>query len=122
MHSTAVPSPRAEDSGNLCADWGIPTLLSIYQKTWGLGPTGLGDWGVRSGVDGATAMAVGGDLVGTTSPLLKTVFLKTVLESEEGVMHKIEQIVREFRVVRFCVGARSISKLQRVRNFERTHH
>lgn len=117
MHSTAVPSPRAEDSGNLFADWGISALLSIYQKTWGLGPTGIGDWGVRSGVDGATAMAVGGDLVGTTSPLLKT-----VLESEKGVMHKIEQIVREFRVVRFCVGARSISKLQRVRNFERTHH
>lgn len=36
-------------------------------------------------------------------------------------MHKIEQTVREFRVVMFCVGARSSSELQRVRNFERTH-
>lgn len=116
MHSSTVPSPQVDtpDPGNLFADWGIPMLLSIRRRSWMPGTTVAGGWEVRSGREGAKAIAVG-SFVGMISPF------RAVLGSERNVRHKIEQTVRAFRFAMLCVGVRSISERQRVRNFERTH-
>ena len=88
--------------------WGIPTVeclqtairLQPDYQVWASG-------GVRSGVDGAKALAMGAQMVGIAQPILKAVL--NGAESLDRVMRTFEF---ELRVAMFCTGASSISKLR----------
>jgi isopentenyl-diphosphate delta-isomerase len=110
----AARSSEAE-TGELFADWGIPTPLAIRRLRKIRGLTIIGSGGVRNGVDMAKAIASGADLVGLACP-----FLRAASEGEEEVVERVRQIVRELKVCMFCVGARTVKELQSVRLHRRS--
>ena len=101
--------------GDLYAEWGIPTPISIQQVSHVEGVTTIGSGGVRSGLDAAKAIALGADLVGFASP-----FLQPAIESEESVVRVIKRLIHELKVAMFCVGARSIGELKEAPLFHRS--
>ena len=101
--------------GDLYAEWGIPTPVSIHQVARIPGVTTIGSGGVRSGLDAAKAIALGADLVGFASP-----FLQPAIESAEAVQHTIKRILRELKVAMFCVGARTIEELKEAPLYQRS--
>jgi isopentenyl-diphosphate delta-isomerase len=107
-----IEAARARDAsiGELFADWGIPTPLAIQQLRKVSGLTIIGSGGVRHGVDVAKAIALGADLTGMAYP-----FLQAADHSVDRVVEKIERTIRELRICMFCVGARTVEELQRVR-------
>ncbi len=97
------------------AGWGIPTAESI-RLVRGVAP-GLpliASGGVRSGVDVAKALALGADLAGIATPLLKSAD-----ESAERALSFIEEVVEELRIAMFCAGIGSIKALKGTPNLKR---
>lgn len=105
-----IEAARAQDPelGELFAGWGIPTPESIAQVSKIDSVTVIGSGGIRSGLDVAKAIALGADLAGLASP-----FLKPAMESPEAVIKTIEEITQALRITMFCVGAKSIKKLNK---------
>lgn len=105
-----IEAARAQDLelGELFAGWGIPTPESIAQVSKIDSVTVIGSGGIRSGLDVAKAIALGADLAGLASP-----FLKPAMESPEAVIKTIEEITQALRITMFCVGAKSIKKLNK---------
>ncbi|MEM8998200.1 MAG: type 2 isopentenyl-diphosphate Delta-isomerase [Acidobacteriota bacterium] len=106
-----IEAARADDRslGELFADWGVPTPISIRQ----LAAAGdeafvIGSGGVRSGVDVAKAIALGAGLVGMAQP-----FLRAAMVSTEAVVEAIERTERELRIAMFCSGAADLGALAR---------
>jgi isopentenyl-diphosphate delta-isomerase len=71
--------------------------------------TVIGSGGLRGGIDAAKAIALGADLVGLAYP-----FLRAAVESAEAVERLAARVVRELKIAMFCLGARTVSDLQRV--------
>jgi isopentenyl-diphosphate delta-isomerase len=103
------------DSGELFADWGIPTPLAIRRLRKLSGLTIIGSGGVRNGLDMAKAIASGADLVGVACP-----FLHAAGDSKERVVERVHRMVRELRISMFCVGAGDVKELQDVRLHRRS--
>jgi isopentenyl-diphosphate delta-isomerase len=106
-----IEARRAGDVeiGEMFADWGIPTPVSIREVAVLPDVTVIGSGGIRSGVDAAKAIALGAHLVGIAYP-----FLGPATESAEAVTRKVGRIVDELRIAMLCVGARTIDELRRV--------
>jgi isopentenyl-diphosphate delta-isomerase len=106
-----IEARRAGDVeiGEMFADWGIPTPVSIREVAALPDVTVIGSGGIRSGVDAAKAIALGAHLVGMAYP-----FLGPATESAEAVTRKVGRIVDELRIAMLCVGARTIDELRRV--------
>ncbi len=96
------------DIGELFADWGEPTPLSIRQLSAIPGATVIGSGGVRNGLDAAKAIAFGADLVG-----LAQRFLEAANESAEAVVARAARVVRELEIAMFCAGAADLTALRR---------
>jgi len=107
-----IEARRADDVeiGEMFADWGLPTPESIRQLASVEGVTVIGSGGLRSGIDAAKALALGADLAGMAYP-----FLQAATESPEKVTEKIDRVWRELKIAMFCVGARTIDELKKVR-------
>lgn len=106
-----IEAARADDReiGELFADWGIPTPVSIRQLAALADDVYvIGSGGVRSGVDCAKAIALGADLVGLAQP-----FLRAAVVSTRAVIEAIERTIRELRIAMFCAGAADLSALAR---------
>ena len=97
------------DSGELFADWGIPTPVAIRRLRKIPGLTIIGSGGVRNGIDMAKAIASGAELVGVACP-----FLHAASESKERGVARVRRMVRELKISMFCVGARTVQELQGV--------
>jgi isopentenyl-diphosphate delta-isomerase len=106
-----IEARRADDVeiGELFADWGVPTPVSIQEVAAVPGVTVIGSGGIRSGVDVAKAIALGAHLVGTAYPLLKPATVSTA-----AVIERVGRIVDELRIAMLCVGTRTIDELRRV--------
>ncbi|MBX2822560.1 MAG: type 2 isopentenyl-diphosphate Delta-isomerase [Rhodothermaceae bacterium] len=101
--------------GDLYAEWGIPTPVSIKQVASVPGATTIGSGGVRSGLDAAKAIALGADLVGFASP-----FLQPAIQSAQAVQDTIARITHELKVAMFCVGAKTIEELKKAPLYHRS--
>lgn len=105
------------DAANTLGDWGIATVDSLRQVARVFETTSQSDtrtatelWasgGVRSGLDGAKALALGASMVGVAQPLMAA-----VLEGEQELRHVMDRFDYELKTVLFCQGARSISELK----------
>ncbi len=95
------------------ADWGIPTvtsLLAVKQVRSELGQPELpifASGGIRSGQDIAKCVALGAELAGLASPLLKR-----AAESEAAVHEELTTLIAELRITMFCSGAGTLADLR----------
>ena len=105
---------RAKDpiQKNICKsfqNWGIPTAKAIQaiRKDW---PDILliGSGGIRTGLDGAKALALGADLFGMALPLLKP-----ATQSASAVKDYLCQVIEELKLVMFGIGSQTLDSLKR---------
>ena len=90
------------------AGWGISTadaLVAARRAAPTLPIVASG--GIRNGVEVAKCLALGADLAGLASPLLKA-----AARSAEEAERALEVIGRQLRIAMFCVGARDINALR----------
>ena len=95
------------------SDWGIPTaesLILIKKAILKNGNTGvctIASGGIKSGIDVATAIALGADLAGIALPILKKINI-----SIKACVDYIREIEFGLRVVMFSIGAKTIAELK----------
>lgn len=92
--------------GQIFAEWGVPTAVAVVE-TARVGLPVIATGGIRSGLDGARALALGATLVGVARPLLSA-----ALVGESAVIGWIRQFELELRTAMFLAGARSIADLR----------
>lgn len=106
----AVESYRSKDAslGNLFWDWGIPTAISTVEVTQSVEIPVISSGGIRNGLDGAKALALGAKCVGIALPLLKKAY-----HGHEAVISYIENFIEELKVAMYLVGAASLNDLSK---------
>jgi isopentenyl-diphosphate Delta-isomerase len=108
-----VESERAQTNlqrrlGQTFGDWGIPTadcIQQIHQVDPDLPLIASG--GLRNGLDGAKALALGADLVGFALP-----FLQAADRSTEAVDELARILIAEIQTVLFCTGNANLDQLR----------
>ena len=103
------------DMGDLFAEWGIPTPVSIKQVAGIEGVTVIGSGGIRTGLDVAKAIALGADIGGLASP-----FLKPAMDSAYAVTNTIDRIIHTLKIAMFCSGASDIDALKQTTLYHRS--
>ncbi len=87
-------------------NWGIPTVESIIQCR-GVLPM-IASGGIRNGIDGAKAIALGADLCGAAYPFLKALHTK-----------KLDQLIdtwqKQMAVCAFLTGSRNVAELKKAK-------
>lgn len=112
---SGVEAYRGEEAGDLESaqmgrlfwDWGIPTPASIVECR-SAGALVIGSGGVRSGLDVAKSLALGGSMAGIALPLLYP-----ATKSKEDTVKVLKSFVRALRIAMFLTGSRDICKLQK---------
>lgn len=108
-----VESERASNNlerqlGKTFADWGIPTadcLVQIRDRYPDIPLIASG--GLRNGLDGAKAIALGADLVGLALP-----FLQAASNSLDALHETVRLLLAELTTVLFCTGNATLSDLK----------
>jgi len=90
-------------------EWGIPTAASLLEVK-SLKCPKIASGGVRSGVDAAKAIALGGDVVGMALPLLRALYEG----GEDAVVDYLYQTAQELKVCMFLTGAKDIEALKKI--------
>lgn len=103
------------DLGDVFAEWGIPAPEAIRSLAGINGVEVIGSGGIRSGLDGAKALALGARWVAMAQP-----FLAPALDSTERVVETAERWIRELRIAMFCCGAGDLERLAAVEVNEAT--
>ena len=97
------------------AAWGIPTAESIrLVRKAAPDVTLIASGGIRTGIDVAKALALGADVAGMASPLLKA-----ANESAESVVKLLDEVIEGLRIAMFCIGARTVAELKDSPNLKR---
>ncbi|HZS90451.1 MAG TPA: type 2 isopentenyl-diphosphate Delta-isomerase [Chloroflexota bacterium] len=90
------------------ADWGIPTADSVIAARQVAPDLPLvASGGIRNGVEIAKCIALGADLVGLASPLLKA-----AARSAEDATQALDILGHQLRVAMFCVAAPDLAALR----------
>lgn len=111
---TLIEGKRASDAGGqalgeLFADWGVPAVTSLLACVEaGRGTPVIASGGLRSGLDGARAVAAGATAVAMALPLLKA-----AAESEDAAYDVMMAFRRSFATAMFLVGAKTVHDLRR---------
>ena len=104
-----APTERLRRVAGAFAAWGIPTADSVVMvRSVAPNLPLVVSGGLRSGVEAATAIALGADLVGFAAPLLRA-----AAASETGAQEMLLAFVDELRVSMFCCGASDVTQLKR---------
>ncbi len=90
------------------AEWGIPTALAILRTRDIVDVIATG--GIRNGLDGAKAIALGSVMFGSAYPFLKAVFENRENEFIEGLIH-------ELKVAMFLTGSKDIKSLRNAKYY-----
>ncbi len=98
---------ESKEIGELFADWGIPTPLSVIE-CHRAGAEVISSGGVRSGIDVAKSIAIGASIAGTALPLLRP----ATIGSEEVVI-AVRRFIRALRIAMFMTGCKDISDLSK---------
>ncbi|ACB39006.1 type 2 isopentenyl-diphosphate Delta-isomerase [Pyrobaculum neutrophilum] len=84
--------------------WGIPTAASICEAKSGYGGYIIASGGIRSGLDGVKALALGASFFTMSQPLLKAAL-------EGRLKEEIETVVAEVKTAMFLIGARTVKDI-----------
>jgi len=87
--------------------WGLPTaeaLIAVRRACPGLPLIASG--GVLDGVEAATCLALGADLVGMAAALLRP-----ATDSVEAVVRRLRVVLRQLQTAMFATGARTVAEL-----------
>jgi isopentenyl-diphosphate delta-isomerase len=104
-----APTERLRRVASAFGAWGIPTADSVVMvRSVAPNLPLIASGGLRSGVEAATAIALGADLVGFAAPLLRA-----AAASESGAQEMLLALVDELRVSMFCCGAGNVAQLKR---------
>lgn len=98
-----------EALGTALWNWGIPTAVSIVECSRSTKLKVVASGGIRTGLDMAKAIALGAEAVGVAQPLLRK-----AVEGFEPLKTWIEELLREFRVTMFLLGAKNLEELKKV--------
>jgi len=98
---------RARVAGAFAA-WGIPTAEAIVEAR-AIAPEGtlIASGGIRTGLEGAMALALGADLVGVAGP-----FLRAADNGLEAALEFAREYLETLRVAMFCAGATRPAELR----------
>lgn len=101
--------PIQRQLGETFADWGIPTAECITSIR-SIAPTIplIASGGLKNGVDGAKAIALGANLIGFARP-----FLQAAHTSTEALYIFTKILLAELTTVLFCTGNPDFSSLQK---------
>jgi isopentenyl-diphosphate delta-isomerase len=89
-------------------NWGIPTPVAILNcKKAGIKPI-VGSGGIRSGLDGAKAIALGSDVFGIALPVLKA-----AVRNANAVIDEMQIYIEELKSAMFLAGAKNLLELKR---------
>jgi isopentenyl-diphosphate Delta-isomerase len=103
-----APTDRLRRVASAFGAWGISTADSIAMvRTVAPRLPLVASGGLRSGVEAATAIALGADLVGFAAPLLRAAAV-----SETGAHEMLTALADELRVSMFCCGAGDLGQLK----------
>lgn len=109
-----APTERLRRLAAAFGDWGIPTADSLQlvdQARMALQRPDLAIFasgGIRTGLDITKCVALGADLVGLATPLLKR-----AVTSAEAVCEEIDLLATELRIATFCSGCATLAELRR---------
>jgi isopentenyl-diphosphate delta-isomerase len=110
MRAGAVPKKAGHASaGGIVPgfeDWGIPTAECIIQCR-GVLPM-IASGGIRNGVEGAKAIALGADLCGAAYPFVKAL-------GEQRLDAYVETFQKQMRICAFLTGSRTLADLKRAK-------
>ncbi|WP_069807510.1 type 2 isopentenyl-diphosphate Delta-isomerase [Vulcanisaeta thermophila] len=96
------------DEASVFRDWGIPTAISICEVRSVYDGVVIASGGLRNGLDGAKAVALGANAFTMSRPLLIA-----ALNGIDEVRRVIGRLMREFRIAMFLTGSRTVSDLAR---------
>jgi len=105
----AVESYRGSEIGKTFWDWGIPTAVSLIQTVEVVKIPVIASGGIRNGLDGAKALALGASAIGIASPLLKP-----AIKSSKEVVSVLQRIIEELKIAMLLSGAKNINQLRSV--------
>jgi len=98
---------RIRALGETFSDWGIPTAESIMELS-GLRIPIIGSGGIRTGLDGAKAIALGAECLGIALPLLRA----WKSDGKEGIRKFMEGFIAELRIATFLTGSVDVKGLR----------
>ncbi|MFH1705481.1 MAG: type 2 isopentenyl-diphosphate Delta-isomerase [Patescibacteria group bacterium] len=101
---------KNKEIGQIFSNWGIPTMESIIQCKKIKGLQIIASGGIRTGIDIAKAISLGANLAGLAKP-----FLEPGLKSSKAVEDKINSLIYQLKIAMFCVGARNITQLKKIK-------
>lgn len=98
---------KTKKIGETFSGWGIPTAKSISEVSR-LGIPVIGSGGIRTGLDGAKAIALGADCVGMALPILRA----WSSNGKKGVAEFLDQFLTELKTAMFLTGSETIEELR----------
>ncbi|WP_291766959.1 type 2 isopentenyl-diphosphate Delta-isomerase [Caldivirga sp. UBA161] len=89
-------------------NWGIPTLLSICEVSSVYDGLIFASGGIRNGLDGAKAIAIGANAFSMSRPMLLS-----ALKGYDSVKETINKLMWEFKAAMFLTGSRNVNDLKK---------
>jgi isopentenyl-diphosphate delta-isomerase len=89
-------------------DWGIPTAISLLEASKVEGIEIIGSGGIRNGLDAVKTLSLGAVMVGLAGVVIKRLNQQGV----EGVIHLLEELHHQIRLIMTATGVRRITDLR----------